>query len=223
MNPVFTPALVKNAVRAAADAYDETPTHVAGEAEGRLKKYGDTWHFSIRGTEFDGSGIIFGDMLIDVLVYPVWHPVLGWVHKGFAYGRLIPDANQGGAVGLFKAAYADLIGLGEPYVIDGHSKAGPQTSKVAALMTDIGHPPKAFITVDGVKGFIGGKINKVLKDVPGLHVRVPASPVNRLPLGPWWHHGPGDVLELGPPFSFPGNIKAHQSRRIQKLADAHFS
>lgn len=219
MHPVFTPALIREAGRAAADAYKSTPTHRAGEAEGCLVNYGDGWHLGIRGTEFDGSGIVFGDMLIDVLAYPVRHPVLGWVHKGFTYGRIIPDANQGGAVGLFRAVRADLKALGEPYVIDGHSKGGAQTVEVGALLTAWGLPPKAIVAVDPPRFAIGRKLWKVLDGIPVLKIVAPASPVNKVPLGPWWNNGPGETIEVGPPNEGLGDITAHKIARINRWTD----
>lgn len=222
LNPVFTPTLVRQAVRAAGDAYKEPLTHVAGESEGLLTNYGDGWHFGIQGTEFDGSGIIFGDMLIDGLAYPCKHPDLGWLHKGFLMGRLVPDWNRGGARGLFHASYADLVGLDAPYVIDGHSKAGAEAPIMGGLMTLAGYPPKAIVTVDAPKFAIGDQLAEVLKDVPVLHIRIRPSPINKVPLTPWWHHGPGDVLELGPPFKGLGDIRAHKIKRIAALVDAHF-
>ena len=174
MNPIFTPTVLRQAVRASADAYKETPTHRAGEAEGVLIDYGDGFFFGVQGTEFNGSFIIFGDMLIDIIIYPWRHPDLGWLHKGFLLGRIIPDANQGGALGLFKVAYADLAGLFEAAILVGHSKAGPQVMIVGGLLAASGQPPKAIITVDAPKFAIGKKLANVLEGVP-VPLRRPAS------------------------------------------------
>lgn len=198
MNPIFTPTLLRQAVRASGDAYKNTPTHRAGEAEGCLIDYGDGFHFSIRGTEFDGSMILFGDALIDGLVYPWKHPVLGWCHKGFLKGRFFPDRNQGGAEGLCRAAFGALAALESEYTIVGHSKGGGQAMLVGGLMTAMGHSPKAIITVDAPRMVLGDMLAKVLEGVPVLHIRVPASPVNKVPFILPWHHGPGEVLNIGP-------------------------
>ena len=146
------------AIRASIDAYGPC-THKAGESEGLLIDYGDGPIFAPRGTEFDGSMILFGDGLIDALTYPWHHDILGWCHKGFLVGRLC-EWNKGGAVGLYWQAAGALHSLPQCPIIAGHSKGADEAVKIGALMTAHGHPPKAIITCGCPKGFISRWIIK---------------------------------------------------------------
>ena len=226
MHPVFTGTVLKQAARASREAYNaKNHTHVAGECEAMLVDYGDGPLFGIQGTEFDGSGIVFGDMMIDGLAYP-WHdPYLGWLHKGFLMGRALPrpigDGNKGGARGLFRTAFADLKQVHERLFVVGHSKAAAQAPIVAGFLTAFGCPPRGVIAIDAPRFAAGDGLARVLKKVPVLHIRIPASPVNRYPKMPYWHYGPGEVLELGPPAGFIGDITAHKIANIERLIAEH--
>ena len=89
------------ALVACALAYEIEPTYKVGTSEAIIT--GDI--LAVRGTTFDGLGLIFRD----VLAYPWCHSEwsvglgkirgLGWVHKGFLRGR---GTCEGGAIGLYK-------------------------------------------------------------------------------------------------------------------------
>jgi len=181
------------AIRAAIDAYGPT-THRAGESEGLLIDYGDGPIFAPRGTEFDGSMIVFGDGLIDALAYPWKHDILGWCHKGFLVGRWC-DLNKAGAVGLYWAAAGTLHALPSPPIIAGHSKGGAEAVMIGALLGRHGHPPKAVITCGCPKGFISRNAEQILEaaGVPVRHHVIDGDPVPGLPKMPYWKR-PGEVI-----------------------------
>lgn len=147
-----------------------------------------TLPYNVYGVAFRGTEGL-RDVLWDARAFPIRHPVLGLVHRGFAAGV---DA-------IWPAISASMPDKDLAIAFTGHSKGGAEATLAAALAVSEGYNVKWLITFGSPRVAASGKVEGILVRgrVSILRYINLGDPVPKVP--PFWlgYRHVGRAIEIG--------------------------